>query len=210
MNTERLTEDGDADDGAYFTRAETAERRQHALASLDAFRAPEPERETFRVTDLHTAVWAARKLRKPHAQKAANQALADAEIARIKAWLERENAALDGEIAYFEGLLAPWVLHEIAGRKAKSVKLPGATLGYREQPKTVAYDDQKLLAWAKTHEPAWIRVKEEIAKTAVKEAVLRDHQVVRDDAGVVLVETVEQPAKFSVKFTDTTEEGDAE
>ena len=173
------------------------------MEPLETVLAPEvPRTGTFQVDSLAKALWVTRKLQAIRRKEAEAQAEAQAQIALITDWLRGVTDECAQEASYFEGLLAPWVLSQIADTKKKSVKLPGATLGYRSGGKSLVYDEAALLPWAKAHKPELVRVKEEIAKTALNQAVLTDGEVLRDEAGKLLVRTEEKPDTFYVKVTD--------
>ncbi|MDA8206186.1 MAG: host-nuclease inhibitor Gam family protein [Thermaerobacter sp.] len=175
------------------------------MASLEEFLTPDRPREGFRIANAEQALWAARKLRQIQRRQAEHAAMADAEISRIQKWLADVNDGLGADAAYFEGLLAVWTRVETLAEKSKTVKLPGATLAWRASPKKLAYDADALMAWAKANRPEWIRTKEELALDAIRKAVIGGGEVVRDEKDALLVEIVEQPDRFSVKFSEEAE-----
>lgn len=160
----------------------------------------------WRVDSVAKALWIVRRLSQLHQQKADYRNAAHAEIARIKEWADTAERTLTEDIEHLESLLAPWVKEQLAGGKRKSLRLLSATVGYRTPPKQLAYDEPTLLAWAKTERRTWIRVKEELDKSAIRQSVLTDHEVVRDADGRLLVDTLQPPETFYVKLaTEETE-----
>lgn len=174
--------------------------------ALEAVLAPDqPRSDAFRVDSLAKALWATRKLQIIRRKEAEAKAEAQAQIALITDWLQGVTDECAQEARYFEGLLAPWVLEQIADSKKKSVKLPGATLGYRSGGTALVYDEAALLAWAKTYKPELVRTKEEVNRSAVKDAVLKDGEILRDDAGQLLIVVEEKPDTFYVKISDASD-----
>jgi len=178
------------------------------MIALNDALAPDRPKEHFVVDRLERAIWASRKLAAIRRKEAEAKAEAKAQIALITDWLQGVTDECAQEASYFEGLLAPWVLSQIADGKKKSVKLPGVMLGFRAGGKTTVYDEAQLLAWAKAHKPELVRVKEEVAKAALNQAVLKDGEVFRDESGTALVTIEEKPDTFYVKFSETKGEDD--
>ena len=173
------------------------------MEPLETVLAPEvPRTAAFQVDSLAKALWVTRKLSAIRRKEAEAKAEAEAQIALITDWLRGVTDECAQEASYFEGLLAPWVLSQIADTKKKSVKLPGATLGYRSGGKSLVYDEAALLPWAKAHKPELVRVKEEIAKAALNQAVLTDGEVLRDEAGELLVAVEQKPDTFYVRIEE--------
>lgn len=133
------------------------------------------ERETFVVDNMAKADWCLRKLAKIETQDAEDTALAEAEIERIQTWLKERKEARQSDREYFTGHLTRYHAQVMAeDAKAKSIKLPHGVLKSRTTT-VVDYDDKTVIAWAKQQgRPEFIRIKEELAKTAVKDAVVKD------------------------------------
>lgn len=163
-------------------------------------------RERFRIHDDSQAVWALRKIRRIREAVAAKQALAQAEIERIQAWLESETKSLEREEKFFEGLLAEYhagLMAQDPGHKTH--KLPGGRLHWRAQQPEFQRDDAKLLAWLKgrglnefmeiIEKPKWSELKKTVR-------VAGAHVVTDDGELVEGVAVVDRPPKFSVTLED--------
>jgi len=171
------------------------------MRALEEVLAPDRPKEGFVVDTLNRAMWASRKLQAIRKKEAEAHAEAKAQMNLIVDWLQGVTDECAQEASYFEGLLAPWVLPQLT-KRSRSVKLPGAVLGFRAGGKTVVYDEATLVAWAKAHRPEFVRVKEEVAKSEVAQAVITDGEVLRDDDGALLVSIEQKPDTFYVKFSE--------
>jgi len=110
-------------------------------------RMPEVTEEGFRIETPEQAAWAMRKYR-ALAQKAdRNKTLADAEHARIDAWLDRVNASVDSEMTFFAGHLEAYARSE-RSQGRKSVQLPDGTISTRSQKASVQVDKSTFIQWA--------------------------------------------------------------
>lgn len=171
--------------------------QEHLLAD------PAAQKPDWRVTDASRADWALRKLGAVRRRMVENAAVAEAEIARVQHWLERQQAALSAEAAHWEALLAAWhraVLAEDPARK--TISLPNGRLKLRAQSPDLQYDPDALLATLRTTGRAdLIRVREEINKAAVRGAVLKDGESL---PGITVVE---REAAFSVDVEEEVPHG---
>lgn len=96
--------------------------------------------------------------------KASNTASAELQIARIKQWLEAENAILDRKRFYFEQALSGWMLDN----HFKTRRLVNGTLKLRSQPLTIdILDEDQVMA-----DERFVRVTE---KRSVDKKALREH-----------------------------------
>ncbi|MCL6455088.1 MAG: host-nuclease inhibitor Gam family protein [Alicyclobacillus sp.] len=163
------------------------------LRTLDA-----EEHGTFVVRDLASASWCMRKVQALRAREREINDVADAEVARIEAWRSREQESVQADLAYFEALLREWHAAELArDPRAKTISTPYGTLKARKLPPKVEYDVDKLLQWAREEGRIdLVRVKEEIAAAAVREAVLKDGEAL---PGVTVVD---QGIRFSVEVDE--------
>lgn len=176
----------------------------HLEAQLRPTDAPDQPTEGWSITGLETAAWASRKAAAARREIQRWEAWAEAEKARIDAIVAAECKRFEEDAAFFEHHLAVFLKAEIeAGRKAKSLTLPGGTISLRaRQPKVTTVDDE-LLAWAKeTGRTDLVRVKESLDKTALKKAaVLAEDGVVVIDGEIVpgaSWEAQEDSASFTV------------
>jgi len=164
-----------------------------AVSSISA------ENEGFVVDSDQKADWAIRKLAVIRRKQAENKAIYDAEIIRITEWLSTVNTALDRDAAYFEAVLTPYaLLQRSEGRK--TVTLPHGTLKTTAgQPKIEFKDESKFIEWAKINDPALLKIKTDVDKTALK-ALITDEGVVISTQGEIIPEVMVIPAETSVKF----------
>lgn len=130
--------------------------------ALDRFADQTPEeRERFVIDDDQKASWAMRKLRGIKAHKAANQAIADDEIARINSWLQDANSQLDRDEQFFTGLLMQYARIARERDDRKSITLPHGKIGSRiGQPKW-NIDNEVFLKWLEANHKDLIRIKTE-------------------------------------------------
>lgn len=179
---------------------------EHLEAQLRPDDAPDHPTEGWSITGLETAAWASRKAAAARQQQARVKAWADAEKARVDAVAASEAARFERDAAFFEAHLAAYLRSEIAaGRKTKSLELPGGTISLRAlQPRITTADDE-LLAWAKETgraELVRVTVKEALDKKALtKAATLADDGVVVIDGEIVpgaTWEAQEDNATFTV------------
>lgn len=156
-------------------------------------------RETFRVTDLGSAIWCTLKLRHIRAQEAAIRTEAAAEIARIQAWVDRATKPLAEDAQYFESLLTAYHAQELErDPHLKSIPLPGVTLRSRALPDKVEVVDEAIaIAAAKAAGYlSMVRVKEEISKTEVVRHLKETGEVI---PGITVTP---QPRRFSVEWEE--------
>jgi phage host-nuclease inhibitor protein Gam len=167
----------------------------NALQTQELQELQQVERERFKITDIGGVNWALRKLAALKAREAEVNQLADAEIERINAWREKELESVKRDVEYFESLLTEYHAEQLKqDPKAKTITTPYGTLKARKLPPMVEYDADLVLSWAKgAGRTEFIRVREELAKDAVREAVLSDGELV---PGVTVID---QGVKYSVE-----------
>lgn len=122
---------------------------EHIESALAPPGAEGEERQRFVIDGPKTADWACRKLARLRGQMAANEDLADEERRRIDEWLGAENAKLQRDASFFEGLLCEWhrtVLDTEPDRK--TVALPAGKLVARKQPARWTFDEDAFILWA--------------------------------------------------------------
>jgi hypothetical protein len=155
--------------------------------ALDDFKTEEV-REAFVIDDDQKAGWAMRKLRSLRIKQKANEEIAQAEIARVTAWLETVNKTIENDAEYFVSHLTGYG-HRVRlnpDDPRKSVTLPHGKISTRQSSRKWAVDSELFLAWARSSAPDLIRVKEEPALTKIKEAYA---DLVVDDAATLKVIT---------------------
>ncbi len=171
---------------------------------------PETEeaRQAFRINDLDQAGWAVRKYARIEDKRSELRNLAAVEIARIQAWLEREEEKLDRDASFFLNLLADYHRRILeADPKAKTIRLPHGTLQMRAQQPEFRRDDAKLLQFLESSPSgqAYIRVKREPDWAKLKPVLVLgpDGQVLNRDGEIIPgVVYEERPPKFDVKLID--------
>lgn len=160
----------------------------YQLNEFEDMPAPE-EREQFRIETIDQVNWALRKLSVIAAKRKEVEHLADAEMYRIKSWLESETSKLDGEAQFFESLLNSYALQQRdADPKWSKASTPYGTVKFRKQQPKWQYDEAKLLESLKSAgRDDLIRIKEEPNKVEIKKAVkVVDGQAIDPESGAVL------------------------
>ena len=158
-----------------------------------------PLQEGFHVDDDQKADWALRKLAVIRRKQAENQAIYDAEVARISEWLSTVNTALERDSAYFEAVLIPYALQERSNGRKTLVLPPGGIKTTAGQAKVEIESDEAFIAWAQKNDPALLRQKVEIDKTALKGLITDDNMVISTQGEIVpSVKVI--PGEVSVKF----------
>lgn len=135
---------------------------------------------TGEVRDIGHAEYAARKLAHLKAQAAEVERAAAEQIRLVEAWRDAELSRLQPDIDFRQSQLVGYLQWLQEQEDApKSIRLPHATIkSIRQQPK-VEYDESVVLAWAvEQGREDLVRVKREVNKSAVKEAVLKDGEAV--------------------------------
>ena len=158
-----------------------------------------PLEEGFRVDDDQKADWALRKLAVIRRKQAENQSIFDAELARIKEWLSKVNTALERDSAYFEAVLTPYALQQRSeGRK--TVTLPHGTLKTTAGQSHIEFkDESKFIEWAKVNDPALLRIKTDVDKSALK-VLITEEGVLISTQGEIIPDVEVIPGQTSVKF----------
>ena len=160
----------------------------HLEAQLRPDDVPDQPTEGWSITGLETAAWASRKAAAAHREIQRWKTWAEGEKARIDAIVAAGTQRCEEDAAFFEGHLAVYLQAEIAaGRKTKSMALPGGTIKLTARQPKVDLDDDAFLAWAKeTGRAELVRVKESIDKSALKKAAeLAEDGVVVIDGEIV-------------------------
>lgn len=138
----------------------------------------EGDSERFRITDEGAAEWALRKMAVARRRAAANSELANAEITRIEGWLSDENGKLEREASFFESLLIEYHRTCLAeDPKRKQIALPAGVLKSRKNPDGIEIDEDQFIPFAKQEREDLLRVTVAPDKKAVKEAALKDGEV---------------------------------
>ena len=112
-----------------------------------------PLRERFRITSDDQADWAVRKIAQARRDLAKAETLAEAEIARVTAWLDGQRKDAMRTVGFFEALLREHYLPRFASDpRLKTIKLPAGRVQVRAQQPEFQRDEAALLAWLKKRE----------------------------------------------------------
>jgi hypothetical protein len=148
----------------------------------------------YEITDKAGAEWALRKIASCKAAMRENQEMADAEIQRIREWLESENSELQSSITFFESKLAEYMQKENAqDPKCRSIKLPHGTIRLRKMPLKWEFDDDKTITYLEQNYPDMIQIIKKYDKSKVKELIKKSGETWDG------VSIEEQPDKFEVE-----------
>lgn len=179
------------------------ERLTDALRPVDA---PTQPVEGWVITNLELAAWASRKAAEARGNIARVAAWGQREIARIQDIVLAETMRFEYDANFFEGHLADYLAREIAaGRKTKSLELPGGTIKLTARQPKIDVDAEAFLPWAAQSRPDLVRTKVEVDKATLKKvATLADDGVVVIDGEIVPGATWEAQGD-SATFTPTVE-----
>ena len=123
------------------------------MSDIDIFA---PER--FEVRDLSAANWAVGKVLQSNGKKAEIDAVAAEMHRKVDAWAEEAKRTHD--TTNLEEMLREWTFNEIQGEKRRSVKLFGASAGFRTTPETVdIVDEAEALDYCRQNHPDLIKEK---------------------------------------------------
>lgn len=153
-------------------------------------------KERFTVTDASSAEWVMGKLAEKQAEIAEMGRQRDKMLARYNEWYEEGTAALNGDIAYFEKLLADWARGELAEGKKKSIALPSGRVGFRASAPKVTFAgapvDKESVAFvtmAKQVAPEYVETKESVKWADFKKSLtLAENGAVVTESGEILPE----------------------
>lgn len=134
----------------------------------------------FVIDNNGAADWALRKIAQKQAEMLANRRLAEDEILRITRWLEEVNRPLQHQADNLEALLVEYHRTLLTDDpKRKTVKLPAGNLVARKRPDGIEIvDDEKFREWAEAERHELLRISVEPNKSAIKQAVLKDGEVI--------------------------------
>lgn len=143
------------------------------------------------------ATWALRKLAALRKQVAANNAIAEGEANRIAAWLAAVNEPLRKQVAFVEGILNGYAIHE-RGKDRKTIVLPYGKLATRPvADKWEVVDADAFVAWAQENKHP------ELVKTTTKPEALTVIKTALKTTDTGEVITAEGEAVPGVTFTAT-------
>lgn len=165
----------------------------------------------FRIETPEQATWAMRKYRRLAQRFEGNKRLAEAEHARIDAWLERVNSTIAGQAEFFEGHLRAYAMQErTAGRK--SVDLPDGVIKTRTSSEKINVDKNTFVQWAlETDRQDLLRTTYAPDMHAITTTVVIDQgKVIDPTTGEVVPGTDVTPERITVSITPDLEAVDLE
>ncbi|MDU6295580.1 host-nuclease inhibitor Gam family protein [Clostridium celatum] len=126
-------------------------------------------KEEFKVTNLQGATWCFRKLRAIEGKIEDITNVAAMEIERITEWLKNETKSLETDKAYFEGLLNAYYVEQRAKDNKFKLSTPYGKVTAKKIKKWT-YDEEVVKEYVKAENLPFIRIKEELDKSAIKKA----------------------------------------
>lgn len=163
-----------------------------------------PVSSGFKIENDEQANWALRKIMHIEEEIEASRELADAEIKKIKSWLEKTEKQLNNDKEYFEELLLEYAKQEkIHEQRKKSKALPNGRIRFRKVPAKWEMDNKKVVEeLERIGRTDLIRIKKEPKKTDIKrELVVNKGKAVLPETGEVIdgITVLDQGLKFEVK-----------
>lgn len=145
------------------------------------------------------------KIQRLERGKAWAQKLADEQIAKVNAWLEKQLADRQGVIDSLANQLQLYAEERLRNSERKSVSLPCGKFGFRRVPDKIEHDDQILLAFVKESSPQFVKVKKTLDWAGLKKSCIIDGDRMIDENGEVLPGIIiqQQEPKF---YVDTKED----
>lgn len=164
------------------------------------FTAPVPaeSREHWKPENDDQANWCLEKISEAKMEIMDARAFYEAKKRQLDQWLENTIAPYNRDCEHFEALLAGYAEEALAGKKKRTISLPGGKLGFRKVPAKIDRDEAALLTFAETSAPEFIKVKKSVDWAALKKTCKADgdHMVTADGEIVSGVTVTEQPDKF--------------
>jgi len=147
------------------------------------------KRERLQIETIDQVNWVFRKLSAIEAKRKELKQLAEAELYRIKSWLESETSKLDRDADYFQSLLNEYAIRQRdIDPQWRKTSTPYGTVKFKRQVPKWHYDDERLIESLKSAgRTDLIRIKEEPNKVELKKAVkVVNGAVVDTESGAVL------------------------
>ncbi|WP_270441328.1 host-nuclease inhibitor Gam family protein [Acidaminococcus provencensis] len=164
------------------------------------FTAPVPaeNREHWKPENDDQANWCLEKISEAKAEIMDARAFYEAKKRQLDQWLENTIAPYNRDCEHFEALLAGYAEESLAGKKKRTISLPGGKFGFRKVPAKIDRDATALLAFVESGAPEFIKVKKSFDWAGLKKScrVDGDHMVTADGEIVPGVTVTEQPDKF--------------
>jgi phage host-nuclease inhibitor protein Gam len=162
-----------------------------------------PEEKPWEIEDMDSAAWASRKAAAAARAKTDVLAWKAREIARIEETAQSEISRIERDLGFFTGHLGSFLSRLVnAGRKQKSLDLPGGRVAIRAKQPKVEILDEDAIAWAEANDIPVVRVKKEVDRVALKKRLdLLEGGVVFDrETGEMLPFIRWEPQGESVSF----------
>ncbi|MGG4449605.1 host-nuclease inhibitor Gam family protein [Brevibacillus porteri] len=185
----------------------------NALAHLEldelqeiAFHLQEEEiKQRFRITDLDSLNWTLRKLAALEAKRKENDALAQKEYERIRAWEVKVSKEIDDHKQFLTMLIEDYARQQRAADPKWKSTTPYGKVSFRKQQPKWEYDEHKALESVQSNGlDKFIRVKQELDKQTLKASVqvMEDGRVVDVETGNFIegIAVMEQPEAFKVEI----------
>lgn len=159
----------------------------------------------FAIHDLNSANWAFRKITAYKMKINDVEVLANAEIARITAWRDKETETLKNSIDFFESKLTAYAVTQRQADPKFKCSTPYGKITFRKlQPKWGYEEDTVLEALKRMKLNNFIRIKEEINKVELKNNVKVVNGMVVTSNGEIIegISVEDQGEKIDVKIAD--------
>jgi hypothetical protein len=127
------------------------------------------EHNGFKVTNIEGATWVFRKLRAYQVKKAEIDDLRAKEVERINLWHKKETEQIDGNIAYFEGLVAEYYKELKANDPKAKISTPYGKVSSRKTSKWNYSNEEETMKYLTSNGfNNLLRVKKELDKAELK------------------------------------------
>jgi len=149
----------------------------------------EQRKERFKIKDLSSLNWALRKLSALGKNHAEEFELSAIEIARIRAWFEKQDAAYQNSRSFLEGLIKEYAEEQRAIDPKWRQKCPYGLVSFRKQKKFDYGDEEKLVQHLTDHGMGgYVKVVKTPMKAELKKAltITKDGRVIFTSTGELL------------------------
>lgn len=167
---------------------------------------PKPQ---FVIDNADRADWAIRKILKSQSKIDEAKAVAKQRIEQVKQWESGIIEEQERSIEFFQSMLKPYAEEQLAGGKAKTLKLPSGNISFRAVPteffsggEKVKKDDPRLIDYVKSAAPDFLKIEESVNWTDLKKTltITASGQVVTEDGELLSFITAQElPDSISVK-----------
>jgi hypothetical protein len=127
--------------------------------------------ERFRIENDGQATWAMKKLRTVLKQQKEQLTIAEHEMALIQQWIDDVKRRNEWTVRYFENLLGDYARRQ-REQGVKTVTTPYGKVATRMSDVKIACSNpEEFIAWASENLPDGVRIKKEVAVSALKELI---------------------------------------